>query len=277
MSRLGAIVCWMALASTAAAAADGKKVVWLVVGASAPSPGAIAKAAKTVAAKNPAGFVFQTTDCGEKQNVFGLVLDVSDSAEAAKAALQRARDTVKDAYIKRCTVVPRSLLDLRFPAVDPSIAGVPDDAVNWEDVDRVSTAINLPDGRNLVAQRKFVDDPEDPLEGRRVRVLLVNGPGKGTVLNDDCTTPERFKSRDGLLTFQCAGQEAGDQLLHVVLVFDKDGKQLAKVDSCRNPSLPDDATVLCSEESVDARGRLKLRPKRTPLTKGAPPAQSPAR
>jgi hypothetical protein len=82
--------------------------------------------------------------------------------------------------------------------------------------------------------------------------------------------------RDGLLTFQCDGQEAGDQLLHVVLAFDKDGKQLANVDTCRNPSLPDDFTLLCGEESVDIKGRLKLRPKRTALTKAKASAQKPA-
>jgi hypothetical protein len=150
---------------------------------------------------------------------------------------------------KRCAAVPQSLLDLRFQAVDLSIAGVPDGAVTWDDTDRLSTAIKLPDGRVVVAQRVFVEDPEDPMEGRQVRVILVGGPGKGKTLDDDCFTPERFKSRDGLIAFQCASEEAGDQLLHIVVVFDKDGKQLANVNNCRNPNLPNDATVTCSEES----------------------------
>jgi hypothetical protein len=119
--------------------------VWLVIGASDPSPAGIARVAKGLAGKAPGGLVFQTRDCGDQRNVFGFALAVADSADSAKATLQSARATVKDAYIKRCGVVPRSLLDLRFPAVESSIANVPDDAVNWEDSDRVSSAINLPD------------------------------------------------------------------------------------------------------------------------------------
>jgi hypothetical protein len=275
VSGLGATLLLIALGSTNGSV-EAQKTIWLIVGASDPSPTGIARAAKGLAVKAPRGLVFQTRDCGDQRNVFGYAVEVADSPDSAKAALQRARGLVKDAYIKRCVVVPRSLLDLRFPAVESSIADVPDDAVNWDDIDRVSTVIKLPDGRDVVAQRVFVDDPEDPLEGRTVRVILVSGPGKGTLLNDDCMRPERFKVRDGLLTFQCDGQEAGDQLLHVVLAFDKDGKQLANVDTCRNPSLPDDFTLLCGEESVDIKGRLKLRPKRTALTKAKASAQKPA-
>ena len=196
---------------------------------------------------------------------FGVALDIAGSADAAKDALRRARGVVNDAYVKRCAVAPRSLLALRFPAIDSSIASVPDDAVNWDDVDRISTAINLPDGRDAVVQRVFVNDPEDPMEGRRVRVLLVRRPGQGKVLIDDCTSPEQFKTSHGLLAFQCAGPDAGDQLLHDVLVFDNDGRQLAKVESCRDPRLPDGSAVTCAEESVNAKGRLKLRTKRVVL------------
>jgi len=44
-------------------------------------------------------------DCGEKRNVFGVAIEISESASAAKVALQRARGAVKNAYIKRCAVV----------------------------------------------------------------------------------------------------------------------------------------------------------------------------
>jgi hypothetical protein len=113
------------------------------VGASDSSPTGISRAVKGLATKSSGGLVFQTPDCGEKRNVFGVALELSDSADAAKVALQRVRSTVKGAYIKRCTVTARSLLSLRFPAVDSSIANVPDDAVNWEDSDRISTAVWL--------------------------------------------------------------------------------------------------------------------------------------
>ena len=274
MIRLVGALFWIALGS-AKPSANAEKIVWMVVGASDPSPAGIGHAAKGLAAKFPGILVFQTSDCGDKRNVFGVALEVSDSADAAKVTFARARGIVKDAYIKRCAVVPQSLLDLRFQVVDPSIASVPDDAVNWEDTDRVSTAIKLPDGRVVVAQRVFVDDPEDPMEGRQVRVILADGSSKGKTLDDDCFAPERFKSREGLIAFQCAGEEEGDQLTHIVLVFDKDGKQLANVNHCRNPSLPNDATVVCSEESYGPRG-FKLRPKRVALTKAGAAKQPPA-
>jgi hypothetical protein len=245
-------------------------IVWLVVAASDASPAAIAKAAKGLVGKGPEALVFESRDCGDKRNVFGVALEIARSAKAANDALRRARGVVKDAYVKRCAVAPRSLLALGFPAIDSSIASVPDDAVNWDDVDRISTAIHLPDGRDAVAQRVFVDDPEDPMEGRRVRVLLVRGPGKGKVLTDDCTSPEQFKTSHGLLAFQCAGSDAGDQLLHDVLVFDNDGQQLAKVESCRDPRLLDGSAVICAEESVNVKGRLKLRSKRVVLQAPVP-------
>jgi hypothetical protein len=250
-----------------AAPSGGATTAWIVVGASDPSPAGIARAAKRLAPRGPGSLTFQTADCGEKRNVFGVALEILDSQDLAKAALERWRGVVKDAYVKRCAVAPRSLLSLRVPVVAPSIADVPEDAVNWDDSDRISSAVKLPDGRDLVAERFFVNDPEDPLEGRRVRVRLADGAAKGKVLSDDCTSPEQFAVRDGLLAFQCAGAEAGDQLLHTVLVFDPSGVQLAKIEPCRKPTFPDSATVACSEESVNAKGRLKLRSKQVALKK----------
>jgi hypothetical protein len=75
--------------------------VWLVIGASDPSPAGIDRVAKGLAGKAPGGLVFQTRDCGDQRNVFGFALAVADSADSAKATLQSARATVKDAYIKR--------------------------------------------------------------------------------------------------------------------------------------------------------------------------------
>ena len=265
---VSAVSLWAALAAAAAAPTSGPTTLWLVVGASDPSPAGIAHAAKRLAPKSSGALTFQTADCGEKRNVFGVALETVESQDLAKAAVERWRGVVKDVYIKRCAVVPGSLLALRFPVVAPSIADVPDDAVNWDDSDRVSTAVRLSDDRELVAERFFVSDPEDSLEGRRVRLRFAGGTAKGKVLSDDCASPEQFAVRDGLLAFQCAGAEAGDQLLHTVLVYDSSGNQLAKIESCRKPSFPDASTAACSEESVDAKGRLKLRPKRVALKAG---------
>jgi len=244
--------------------------VWLVVAASSSSPAAISRKAKDLAAKGLHVFVFQSNDCGKEQNLFGAAVDVSESIGTAKVALDRVASTAKGAYIRRCDVMPRSLLAHGFPAVDVSIADVPSDALNWEDSDRISTVARLPDGRDIIESRVYVADPEDVLEGKRVHVILPSAFGKGRLLSDDCIWPEHFRSHAGMIAFQCAGEEAGDQLLHTVLAFDANGAPLAKVQNCRAPIQLEDAALTCKKESVSVEGRLKLSPRRHPFSKPTP-------
>jgi hypothetical protein len=138
---------------------------WIVVGASSPTPDGIARAAKPLAAAWPSGLIFRTADCGEKRNVFGWAYRVAESVDDAKAALDAARSVAKGAYVKSCEVAPRSLLALRVPAVDASIADVPASvAEDWEDDDRVSSVVPLVDGRTLVVRRVYkaalLEDPD---------------------------------------------------------------------------------------------------------------------
>lgn len=103
------------------------------------------------------------------------VAEIATSDKAGQDALARVRTTVKDAYVKRCDVKPGSLLALRITAIDRSIADVPEDAVNWQDEDRISSTQPLPDGRVLVIARYYVNVSDDPLEGRRERVIQDQG------------------------------------------------------------------------------------------------------
>ena len=112
--------------------------LWLVIGASAPSAEGIAHKAQALGLRTPNSLVVQTADCGDKKNLYAWVADIAPSVESAQSGLSRLRETVKDAYVKRCDVKPRTLLALRFTAIDPSIADVPETAVNWQDEDRVS-------------------------------------------------------------------------------------------------------------------------------------------
>ena len=112
--------------------------VWLLVGASDVSAGALAKKARPLAAKLPASLMVQSRDCGDGKNVFAWVAELAESAETAQAALGRLRLMVPDAYVKRCDTRPGSLLALRINVIDPSIADIPADAVNWSETDRVS-------------------------------------------------------------------------------------------------------------------------------------------
>lgn len=129
---------------------------------------------------------------------------MSDSAEDAKAALPAAREVAPGAYVKACEVTPRTLLALRISAVDASIADVPATAAeDWDEGDRVSTAVALPDGRDLVIRRVFkatlLDDPD---EGKDQGVWLALGAGKPKALAESCSPAEAFAARDRQVAFQ---------------------------------------------------------------------------
>lgn len=239
---------------------------WIVVGASSPSPDGIARAAKPLAAAWPSGLVFRIADCGDERGVFGWAYRVAGSADDAKAALPAARGIAKGAYVKACDVAPRSLLALRVPAVDASIADVPPSVVeNWEDDDRVSSVVPIADGRTLVIKRVFnAALLEDPDEGKDQSVWQADGGGKLERLVDSCSTAEAFTARDGKLAFQCGDSIAADQLMHKVLVFDGT-KPIASVSSCRKPRWTGPSALVCSAETVTAAGYIRLAPKKVPL------------
>lgn len=240
--------------------------LWLVVGASDLSATEIASKAKPLFARNPNSLIIQTNDCGDKRNVFAWVAEIAPSADAAQGALARTRASLKDAYVKRCDVKPGSLLALRVAAIDKSIVDVPSDAVNWQEEDRVSSAQPLSDGRALVVVRYYVNAPEDPLEGRRERVILADTAGKRTTLEENCISPGRAVADHGRIAFHCVREEAGDSLLHSVLVFKGTGEKLTEIQHCRNPKWSNEKTIDCEAETVGSDGKLKLNEKRTDLT-----------
>lgn len=262
---IAAVLALWVLAAGPVVASPGGPVLWLVVAASDARPAAIARAARDLGSAKAGGLVFQARDCGEKRNVFGVALDIADSPAVAKVALHHLGPLSSRAYVKRCAVVPQSLLALRVHAVDPSIAGVPEDTMTWEDTDRVSTAVALAGGRTLIAQRTFVpDDGDDPPEGRRVRMVLADDSGDRKALMDDCLSPGRATSFGDLLAFQCAGETAADYDVHQIVVFGVGGVQVKKIDWCKNPRFVDRSTLVCTAESLTSRG-MTFRQKRVAL------------
>lgn len=232
--------------------------VWLVVGASDSSAAAIARKAALISARNPAGLTVNTGDCGDRLSMFAWVSTVASSEAAARAALARLREDVRDAYVKPCNVQAGSLLALRIPAVDSTIADVPIDAVNWNDADRVSSAFPQPDGGSVVAIRYFKPAVDDPLEGRRERVVWALPSGERVVLLDDCPSAGSFAAADGRIALQCAREQAGSNLLHQVLVFDASGRRIGLAERCREPRWMAAQELRCRRESVEPSGRLVL-------------------
>ncbi|HMC93437.1 MAG TPA: hypothetical protein VKO16_01575 [Polyangia bacterium] len=120
--------------------------------------------------------------------MFGWAYRVAESADDAKAALAAAHQVAKGAYVKACDVAPRSLLALRVPAVDASIADAPTSvAEDWVDKDRVSSAVQIADGRTLVIRRVFKAALlEDPDQGADQGVWLAEGGGRLKALAESC-------------------------------------------------------------------------------------------
>jgi hypothetical protein len=183
--------------------------------------------------------------------------------ELAEAALQRVRSVIKDAHLKKCDIKPGSLLALRISAVDPSIAAVPKDSVNWADTDRVSSILPVAGVGPLVIIRNFVPTPDDPMEGRRERVVFVTKNGNRVVLSENCySLGHPSFATGGMIAFECAREQAGPEILHSVVVARTTGQSVKEVEHCRDPIWLDRTELLCKSESVDAHGKLQLKAER---------------
>lgn len=239
--------------------------LWLIVAASDVSPAGIAAKAKTLAPLFSQGIVFQTRDCGAGKNMFGFASFIDASISGAKRDLAITRQSIKDAYLRKCAVSSGSLLDLRIPAVDPSIAEVPANAVNWSDADRVSSSRRLKDGRSLVIIRYYLNDLHDPLEGRRERVLVAQAQTARIKLLDNCPAAAAIVSGQGRIAVQCAREQAGPYILHSVSVYEGNGQKLKEIRACRDPKWRSNSSLQCASERVTVDGQLHLTSKLTAL------------
>ena len=246
------------------------RTVWLVVGASNPSPAAIAVRSAALRTLADSPIIVRTDDCGDARRVFAWVATVDANAASAQLSLAELRPHVRDAYLRRCTVKAGSLLALGISAIDSSIASVPSTAVNWRDEDRVSRAVRLADGRSFLVIRYYHPDGEYPLEGRRERVINASEGGVWQELRDGCTRTGRPVLLRGSIAFDCVRGQAGDNLLHTVVVFDRLGHALGEVLECRRPRWRSTESIACQAESVDQTGRLRLSEKRVVLRSGVP-------
>jgi hypothetical protein len=252
MIRLAAVS--LILVAVAAVRANAEEV-FLVVAASSRDPGTIASVAAKFA---PNALIVNTANCGEQNHFYTLAVEISNSLKAARSALGSIKSAIRDAYIKKCAVTPSSLLSYRISAVDRSIAAIPKNAVNWSAADRVSTTLPISQDESLVILRHFDNIPGDPLEGRRDRILLAKSSGKKVVLTENCLDLANPATIKDLIAFDCVREEAGDQLLHSVVVVTAAGENIREIERCRNPKWVDTRELVCEAESVQADGRLVL-------------------
>lgn len=109
--------------------------------------------------------------------------------------------------------------------------------------------------------RSYSPATDDPLEGRRERVILASPTGNRTVLEQNCSAPGPVAARQGRLAFHCVREQAGDRLFHDVVVFDRSGEKIAEIRQCRDPKWRGGQAIECREESVGPDGALMLRTK----------------
>ncbi|MBL8483567.1 MAG: hypothetical protein JNJ60_15320 [Rhodocyclaceae bacterium] len=259
----------LACALCAAAAAAHAETLYLVIAASAAEPAVIAAQARTLRQNLPQSRIVHMADCGTKRQIYALVAAAAGDEAEARAGVDMVQPYAPDAYVRRCEVVSGSLLAIGVDAVDKSIADVPAHAVNWDDADRVSEARALPGGRTLVVQRVYAPAPDDPLEGRRERLLLVRPGAPAVTLAEHCASPGRAATRGGLFALQCSREQAGPYILHSVLAFGAKGEKLADIAHCRDLRWQEANTLSCSKESVDATGKLRLVPYRVRIEAAA--------
>lgn len=264
--RVAAAVALASALTSCASVAHERGPVWLAVGASDPSPAAIArKAQRLEQSLDRTGLVFRLDDCGDdRRAAYGWSVDVFSTREAAEEAVAALRRTVPDAYAKRCTPVPGSLLDLRVAAVDPSLARLPPATVNWVDADMRTAVVPLGRAGAAIVAGWFDDVANDPLEGRRTRVSLAPPSGGAPVpLQHNCLDASGFRLHGDRLAFQCTIGQAADHLMHKVVVHAlPTGAQQAEATNCRAPAFAATGTLGCLSETVDAQGRLHLAPRR---------------
>ena len=253
----GKDACFAAFACAGTTQASGK---WLVIAGSNRSVSPALNVKKKLERKWPSVSIIASNDCQAlAPDLFLTVAGITSDRASAETALVRLKMDISDAYVRECRPKDETMLMFGLPVVDASIEQVPVDAVNWSDKDRLSTVVKLPQKGYLWIRHRYVADPNDAREGRRQSVLFFDEkPDKTIELKADCPDPHA-QQRGQWITFDCAREVAGDNLLHETVVVDlTSGKSIYGVRRCRNPQFVSDSEITCQIERVNADGQLSL-------------------
>jgi hypothetical protein len=267
MRRMGLLLLLTGVVGVATCVQGQNQAKWLVIAASQREVVPALEASRKLQARWPHATVVASTDCeGLRPGLHLAVAEMATNRAGADAALQKLKSEVPDAYVRECRPKVDSTLGAGVPLVDPSIADVPSDSVNWSDRDRVSSVVKVSDVSYVWIKRWYSPTADDPLEGRRESVLYFEGsPENAKELQASCTDAQAVQ-HGHLLALSCTRENAGDNLLHEITIFDTpSGKALKSVQRCREPAFVTSTEVTCKAESVNAQGKLKLEAKRIPL------------
>jgi hypothetical protein len=220
---------------------------WLAIAAARADAGQAVSLARELRREWPRATVVSSGDCaGFRPGLFLVVVRTSTTADAERT-VAGLKGRFADAYRRECTPVAGSAIAAGLPTVDDSIFDVPSDAVNWDSRDMVSS-VHTRDGRSIWIRRWYEKAPEDPLEGRRVSVLLREGAGDVRELLARCSGAEAVLAPTQAAV-TCETLVAGSDLFHTVHVFDlATGKKTKTLDRCRNPHFEPNGDMVCEVE-----------------------------
>jgi hypothetical protein len=221
---------------------------WLAIAAARGDAAEAVRLAQTIRREWREATVLLSADCAGFRPGLYLVVLRSRSEASAGADTARLKGKFSDAYRRECQPVAGSALAAGVPAVDESIFSVPEDVVNWDGSDMVSTVRSQGDAAIWI--RRWYDPVrEDPLEGRRVSVLLKRPGSDARELLQRCSGAATVFG-NGRVAVTCQTTVAGNDLLHTVHVFDvQSGKQIQTMDRCRSPKFDAAGNVACEPES----------------------------
>ena len=93
---------------------------------------------------------------------------------------------------------------------------------------------SLAGGRLILIPRSFEIATNGEYAVLREPVFIAEPSGGAPrLLVEDCAYPGHFITQCDLLAFDCAQEAFADFLVYGVLVFDRAGRQLAKIERCR--------------------------------------------
>ncbi|MDR4518166.1 MAG: hypothetical protein MRK00_12375 [Nitrosomonas sp.] len=132
--------------------------------------------------------------------------------------------------------------------------------INWG-LDEAITQIKfLNTDMAAIIKPHYQSDPEDIREGLKIRIYLHWLKNNQRIqLFSDCIDPE-LSSNNQFLAVSCVTENAADHLLHSTSVFSlADGSLIFRQNRCREPEFAENQ-LTCQEETVDADGKLLLKP-----------------
>lgn len=238
------------------------QTVWLPIIATENNIDKAVSTARTLLIKENTLEIIDTNNCHNlRKNLYVIVAAIDTQRQSAQETVEKWRARgFKDAYLRHCEVVRESHLALRIPLVDASFVQNIIHPINWDLHEAVTHIKFLSTEMAAIIKPQYQSDPEDIREGLKIRIYLQwLKKSQRVELFNDCINPE-LVNNEQFLAVSCVTENAANNLLHNTSVFALiDGAMIFKQNRCREPEFTDNR-LICRKETVDADGKLHLKP-----------------